>query len=139
WIWAPAARAVPVLSDALEEVFVRHYDVQFTFAGDGLFEAQEWRRIATTPGLAGRPVEGNDFRPADFRTQMLDEHDIDDEVDPVAWGECENYSNLRNAAIVAAGAGAASRHGAGTQYRWRILVTRRRPAQAPGGESAERR
>jgi hypothetical protein len=116
-VWELAAQAIPVLYDAFEGVFVRHYDVQFTFDGDGLFEAEECRRIATTPELAERLVEENGFGPADFRTLMLDEHDIDDDVAPVAWGECKDYSDRQNAAIVTAGAaasaGAASCAGAG--------------------------
>jgi hypothetical protein len=108
-VWELAAAAVPVLSDAFDGVFVRHYDVQFTFDGDGLFEAETCRRIAATPEVAERVATETGFGVADFRTLMLDEHDIDDDVAPVAWGECKNYSDRQNGAVVAASvAGSAS-------------------------------
>jgi hypothetical protein len=39
---------------------------------------------------------------------MLETHDIDTDIAPVAWGECEDYSDRNNAAIVTGGAVAAA-------------------------------
>jgi len=115
-VWELAAAALPALTDPFDDVFVRHYDIQFTFAGDGLFEAAECRRIAVTPDLAERVAAEPGFGVDEFRTTMLEAHDIDDEVAPVAWGECTDYSARTDAAVVTGavvGASAASCAGAG--------------------------
>jgi len=116
-------RLVPDALDAMaaafqDDVFVRHYDVQFTFDGDGLFEAEECRRVAVTTDLADRFVSDPGFGVGALREAMMDAHDIDDEVAPVAWGECKDYSQNSGMAVVAAGsaagASAASCAGAGS-------------------------
>lgn len=107
-VWALAGEAVPVLHEAFGDVFVRHFDVQFTFDGDGLLEASACRRIAFTEAIAERVVSEPGFDVAAFRDAILDAHDIDDEIAPVAWGECRDYSRANNAAIVTGGAAAAA-------------------------------
>jgi hypothetical protein len=37
------------------------------------------------------------------REAVFDAHDIDDEIAPVVWGECKDYSQTDNAAIVVDG------------------------------------
>ncbi len=93
---------------AFDGVFVRHYDVQFTFDGDGLFEAEECRRIAVTPELADRLVAETGFDAAAFKSAMLEADDIDDHIAPVAWGECVDYSSNDDAAVVTGAAAAAA-------------------------------
>ncbi len=44
----------------------------------------------------------------DLRDAVLAAHDIDDEIAPVAWGECKDYSQTDSAAIVVGGAAAAA-------------------------------
>ena len=51
-VWEVVGEGLHALQPALEDVFVRHYDIQFTFDGDELFEAEECRRVAVTPALA---------------------------------------------------------------------------------------
>ena len=103
-VWELVGGGLHALQPALEGVFVRHYDVQFTFDGDELFEAEECRRVAVTPDLADRFVSDAGFGVEELRDAMLDADDIDDEIAPVAWGESRNYSQTRNAAIVTNGA-----------------------------------
>jgi hypothetical protein len=107
-VWELVGTALPALVDAFEGVFVRHYDVQFTLDGDELFEAEECRRVAVAPALAERLVTEPGFDVAALREAMLEVHDIDTEIAPVAWGECEDYSDRNNAAIVTGGAVAAA-------------------------------
>jgi hypothetical protein len=107
-VWDLVGVAMPALYDAFGEVFVRHFDVQFTFDGDGLFEASACRRIAFTDAIAERFVSETGFGVGALRDVMLDAHDIDDEIAPVAWGECRDYSRTNNAAIVTGGAAAAA-------------------------------
>jgi len=106
-VWDLAAEAIGAMYPAFDGVFVRHFDVQFTFDGDGLFEAEECRRIAVTPDLADRLVSETGWRVADFKSAMLSAHDIDDHIAPVAWGECVDYSRNQGTAVVT-GAAAAS-------------------------------
>lgn len=103
-VWRLVGDALPILHDAFDDVFVRHFDVQFTFDGDGLFEAQECRRVAITPEIAERYATDAGFTGTDLKETMFDRHDIDDDVAPVAWGECKDYSNRQNAAVVTGGA-----------------------------------
>jgi len=118
-VWTLAAEAVRAAVEPFDGVFVRHYDVQFTFGGDGLFEAEDCRRIAIPPNLAGRLVDEPGWGVDDLREALLEGHDIDDAVAPVAWGSCRDYSRRDDAAVVtgaaaaAAGAGAASASCAG--------------------------
>lgn len=106
-------RLVPAALRALDEgfgdegVFVRHYDVQFTFDGDGLLEAEECRRVAVPPGLVDRLVGESGFDGPALRDLVGREDDVDDEIAPVAWGECEDYADTNGAAVVTAGSAAA--------------------------------
>jgi hypothetical protein len=115
-VWRLVGDALRALVPAFEEPFVRHFDVQFTFDGDGLFEAEECRRVAVPTDLADRFVSDPGFGDEALRETMFEGHDIDDEVAPVAWGECKDYSRNSGMAVVAAsgaGASAASCAGAG--------------------------
>jgi len=107
-IWELVPVALQVLQDNFSDVFVRHYDVQFTFDGDELFEAEECRRVATLPAYVDQLVTDSAFDGAVLRERLLAEHDIDDDIAPVAWGECKNYTNTNNAAVVTGGAAAAA-------------------------------
>ena len=119
-VWTLVGEGLRALAPAFAErdIFVRHYDVQFTFDGDELFEAESCRRVAVTPELADRFVSDAGFGVDALREAMTDAHDIDDEVAPVAWGECKDYSTNSGMAVVGAnpaiGASAASCAGAGT-------------------------
>ncbi|WP_436923646.1 hypothetical protein [Halosimplex amylolyticum] len=106
FVWELASEAIRAMQPAFEGVFVRHYDVQFTFDGDGLFEAEECRRIAVTPALADRLVTETGFGVADFKSAMLEADDIDDQIAPVAWSECVDYSRNDDAAVVTGSAAA---------------------------------
>jgi hypothetical protein len=108
-VWELVGEALDALVPAFEDaVFVRHYDVQFTFDGDGLFEAAACRRVAVTPELASRFHTDVGFDVQALREAMLAADDLDDEIAPVAWGECENYSNRQHAAVVTGGVAAAA-------------------------------
>ncbi|WP_435181625.1 hypothetical protein [Halorussus sp. AFM4] len=119
-VWDLVGEAISALAPAFEteDVFVRHFDVQFTFDGDELFEAEECRRVAVPPELADRFVSAAGFGVDDLRAAVEDGHDIDDEVAPVAWGECKDYSRNAGMAVIAASsaasASAASCAGAGS-------------------------
>jgi len=116
-VWRLVGEAIDALEPAFEKVFVRHYDVQFTFDGDELFEAEECRRVAVSTDLADRFASESGFRVADLREEIERRDDIDDEIAPVAWGECKDYSRNSGMAVVAASsaasASAASCAGAG--------------------------
>lgn len=103
-VWDLVGEGLHALQPALDSVFVRHYDIQFTFDGDELFEAEECRRVAVTPDLADRFVSNTGFGVEELQDTMLEADDIDDDIAPVAWGESKNYSQTRNAAIVTNGA-----------------------------------
>jgi hypothetical protein len=90
-VWDLAYDAVRAMYPALEDVFVRHYDVQFAFGGGGLFDSESCRRMAVTREIATRAVTEAGWHVSDFEDAMLDGHDIDDVIAPVAWGECEDY------------------------------------------------
>jgi hypothetical protein len=107
-VWDLASEAIRAMEPAFEDVFVRHYDVQFTFDGDGLFEAESCRRMAVTPELADRLVSEPGWGTGAFRETMLDAHDIDDAIAPVAWGECVDYSRHDDTAVVTGAAAAAA-------------------------------
>ena len=117
-VWRLVGEALHALEPAFEDSFVRHFDVPLTFDGDELFEAEECRRVAVTTDLADRFVSDPGFGVGDLREAMTDAHDIDDEVAPVAWGECKDYSQNSGMAVVATGgavgASAASCAGAGS-------------------------
>lgn len=107
-VWDLVGEAATALQAPFDDTFVRHYDVQFTFDGDGLFEAEECRRIALTDELVDRYATDPGYRLADLRADVMDAHDIDDDIAPVAWGEAKNYADTRNAAIVTGGGAAAA-------------------------------
>jgi len=107
-VWDLVGEAARALQPAFSDVFVRHYDIQFTFDGDELFEAEECRRVALAPDLVERFTTDAGFDVDTLREATLDADDIDDEIAPVAWGECRNYSSTMNAAIVTGGAAAAA-------------------------------
>ncbi|WP_254763540.1 hypothetical protein [Natrinema marinum] len=107
-VWDLVGEAVDAVQDPFDDVFVRHYDIQFTFDGDELFEAEECRRIALTDDLVDRFATDPGFGIDDLREAVVAADDIDDAIAPVAWGECKNYSRTTNAAIVTAGAAAAA-------------------------------
>ena len=107
-VWELVVEGLYALQPALKGVFVRHYDIQFTFDGDELFEAEECRRVAVTPDLADEFVSDAGFGVGELRDAMVDADDIDDEIAPVAWGESKNYSSTANAAIVTNGAAMAA-------------------------------
>jgi hypothetical protein len=90
-VWDLAYDAVRAMYPAFEDVFVRHYDVQFAFGGGGLFDSESCRRMAVTREIADRVVTEAGWHVRDFEDTMLDGHDIDDEVAPVAWGVCKDY------------------------------------------------
>ncbi|PSQ21531.1 hypothetical protein BRD06_11155 [Halobacteriales archaeon QS_9_67_15] len=124
-VWELASEAIRAMQPAFDGVFVRHYDVQFTFDGDGLFEAEECRRTAVTPAFADRLVTETGWGVGEFKSAMLSADDIDDQIAPVAWGECVDYSRSGDAAVVtgsaaamagasAAGASCAGAGGAGS-------------------------
>ena len=107
-VWELVGEGLHALQPALEGVFVRHYDIQFTFDGDELFEAEECRRVAVTPDLADQFVADAGFGVGELQDVILDANDIDDEIAPLAWGESKNYSSTSNAAIVTNGAAMAA-------------------------------
>lgn len=107
-VWELATEAIRAMQPAFDDVFVRHFDVQFTFDGDELFEAEECRRIAVTRELADRLVAETGFDARAFKSAMLEADDIDDHVAPVAWGECVDYSRNDDAAVVTGAAAAAA-------------------------------
>jgi hypothetical protein len=107
-VWELVGEGLHALQPALEGVFVRHYDIQFTFDGDELFEAEECRRVAVTPDLAEAFISDAGFGVGELRDAVLDADDIDDEIAPVVWGESKNYSSTANAAIVTNGAAMAA-------------------------------
>jgi hypothetical protein len=112
-VWDLVGIAATALQQPFDDVFVRHYDVQFTFDGDELFEAEECRRIALTQDLADRYATEDGFDLRALRNAVTRQDDIDDEIAPVDWGECKNYSRRTNAAIVTGGAAAAAGASAG--------------------------
>jgi len=106
-VWELVGEAARALQKPFDDVFVRHYDIQFTFDGDGLFEAEACRRVALTDGLVDRYATDAGFDVPALRDATLDAHDIDDEIAPVAWGEAKNYGRTNNAALVVGGTTAA--------------------------------
>ena len=106
--------AADALYDPFADVFCRHYDVQFVFDGDELFEAEECRRVALTGELVERYATENGFGAVELRGAVEAADDIDDAIAPVAWGECRDYSRTENGAVVPStmAAGAATSGGA---------------------------
>jgi hypothetical protein len=107
-VWDLVGEAVEAVRGPFDDVFVRHYDLQFTFDGDGLFEAEACHRIALTDHLLDQYAADAGFGLADLRDAVGDADDIDDEIAPVAWGECKDYSRTDDAALVVGGAAAAA-------------------------------
>ncbi|WP_277555291.1 hypothetical protein [Halobaculum limi] len=112
-VWDLVGLAAEAVQGPFDDVFVRHYDVQFTFDGDELFEAEACRRVLLTDALVDRYATDAGFSLADLRRAVEDADDIDDEVAPVAWGEPEDYSRTANAAVVTGGSTAAMAAAAG--------------------------
>ncbi|MFC7096650.1 hypothetical protein [Halobaculum marinum] len=112
-VWDLVGLAADAMQAPFDDVFVRHYDVQFTFDGDELFEAEECRRVLLTDDLVDRFATDAGFGLADLRRAVEDADDIDDEVAPVAWGDAEDYSRTSNAALVTGGSAAAMAAAAG--------------------------
>lgn len=113
--WRLVPDAVRVLHEAFTDEFVRHYDVQFAYDGDGLFEAREVDRVAVTPATVERLVSDPEFDRAALREHVEREDDIDDEIAPVAWRDAKDYSRSSDAVVVtgaAVGASAAACGGA---------------------------
>lgn len=111
-VWDLVGAAAEAVQKPFDDVFVRHYDVQFTFDGDELFEAESCRRVLLTDELVDRYATDAGFALADLRDAVEAADDIDDDVAPVAWGECKDYSRTDDAAIVVGGAAAAAAAGA---------------------------
>jgi len=107
-VWELVEAALRALVGPFDDVYVRHYDVQFTFGDDGLFDAGECRRVAVPPEHADRLVTEPGWGVADLREALLSGHDIDDAIAPVAWGECVDYSRRNDAAVVAGAAATAA-------------------------------
>jgi hypothetical protein len=107
-VWDLVCEAAAAVADPFEDVFVRHLDVQFTFDGDELFEAEECRRVALTSDLVQRYAADPGFDGTALRDAVVDADDIDDAIAPVAWGECRDYSRTDGAALVIAGSAAAA-------------------------------
>ncbi len=107
-VWELVGEAATALQAPFDDVFVRHYDVQFTFDGDELFEAETCRRVLLTDDLVDRYATDSEFSLSALRDAILAADDVDDEIAPVAWGECRDYSRTDDAAIVVGGAAAAA-------------------------------
>ncbi|MFC3959994.1 hypothetical protein [Halovivax cerinus] len=107
-VWELVAEAASALRRPFDDVYVRHYDVQFTFDGDGLFEAETCRRVLLTDEFVDRYASDASFTAADLRAAVEAADDIDDEIAPVAWGECKDYSRTDDAAMIVAGTTAAA-------------------------------
>ncbi|AQL44680.1 hypothetical protein BV210_18145 (plasmid) [Halorientalis sp. IM1011] len=107
-VWELVGEAAAALQNPFDDVFVRHYDVQFTFDGDELFEAETCRRVLLTDTLVDQYATDPAFSLSQLRDAVVAADDIDDEIAPVAWGECRDYSQTDDAAIVVAGAAAAA-------------------------------
>jgi len=108
FVWDLVGEAASALHDPFDDVFVRHYDIQFTFDGDELFEAEECQRVALTDALVDRFATDAGFNLNNLRDAVEQADDIDDEIAPVAWGEAKDYSRTNNAAVVTGGAAAAA-------------------------------
>ncbi|WP_089649954.1 hypothetical protein [Halobacterium hubeiense] len=108
FVWNLVGEAANALQDPFDDVFVRHYDIQFTFDGDELFEAEECQRVALTDALVDRFATDSGFTLRDLRDAVEEADDIDDEIAPVAWGEAKDYSRTDNAAVVTGAAGASA-------------------------------
>ena len=112
--WPYVPEVLRVLHEAFGDVFVRHYDVQFAYDGDGLFEAREVDRVAVRPETVERLREPS-FGGDDLRAYVEREDDIDDQIAPVAWRDAMDYGRSSDAAVVTAasvGASAAACAGA---------------------------
>ena len=113
--WQLVPETLRVLREAFADEFVRHYDVQFAYDGDELFEAREVDRVAVTPATVERLVSESGFDAAALREYVEREDDIDDEIAPVAWRDAMDYGQSSDAVVVtgaAVGASAAACGGA---------------------------
>ncbi len=114
--WSVVPETLRVLHATFDsEVFVRHYDVQFAYDGDELFEAREVDRIAVTPDTVDRLTTETGLDESALREHVEREDDIDDEIAPVAWRDAVDYGESNSAVVVtgaAVGASAAACGGA---------------------------
>ena len=113
--WDVVPETLRVLHEAFADEFVRHFDVQFAYDGDELFEAREVDRIAVTPETVERLDTETGFDATALREYVEREDDIDDEIAPVAWRDAKDYSKSSDAVMVtgaAVGASAAACGGA---------------------------
>jgi hypothetical protein len=108
--WSVVPETLRVLHETFAgDVFVRHYDVQFAYDGDGLFEAREVDRVAVTPDTVDRLHTETDFDGTALREYVEREDDVDDEIAPVAWRDAMDYGRSNSAVVVsAAGVGASA-------------------------------
>ena len=93
-VWTLVDETLRAIFPAFADVYVRHYDVRFTFGG-GLLSSEECRRVAVPPELAERLATEAGWSREQLRAAVVDGHDIDDEVAPVAWGTCVDYNRDR--------------------------------------------
>jgi hypothetical protein len=99
--WSVVPETLRVLHETFApEVFVRHYDVQFAYDGDGLFEAREVDRVAVTPDTVERLTSEREFDGVALREFVEREDDIDDEIAPVAWRDAMDYGQSNSAVVV---------------------------------------
>ena len=116
--WAVVPETLRVLQETFDDgVFVRHYDVQFVYDGDELFEAREMDRIAVGPETVERLATETGFDESALRDHVERGDDIDDEIAPVAWRDAVDYGQSSSAVVVtgaAVGASAAACGGAAT-------------------------
>jgi hypothetical protein len=114
--WSVVPETLRVLQETFgDAVFVRHYDVQFAYDGDELFEAREVDRIAVGPDTVERLTTETAFDGSALRDHVEREDDVDDEIAPVAWRDAVDYGQSNSAVVVtgaAVGASAAACGGA---------------------------
>lgn len=75
-VWNLVGEAADAMQAPFDDVFVRHYDIQFTFDGDELFEAEECRRVLLTDQLVDHYATEPEFSLDDLRGAVFDAHDI---------------------------------------------------------------
>lgn len=58
------------------------------------------RRVLLTQTLVDKYTTDSDFSLTQLRNAVDDADTIDDEIAPVAWGECYDYRKINNGAII---------------------------------------
>ncbi|QLD89153.1 hypothetical protein HWV07_08955 [Natronomonas salina] len=99
-VWDFVGEAATALQDPFHDVFVRHYDIQFSFGGEGFFNKKTCRRVLLTKPLVDKYTTDPDFSLAQLRNAVDVLDTIDDEIAPVAWGECYDYRKINNGAVI---------------------------------------